>query len=144
MGLELFKIQLLAWWASPIIMRYAAAAPLRAITGHFRRLRQQASLDDVIKEVRDQLRKSGKSLIADLPDFKGLEVSVAECLKAEVELKGRVEALESGALQPSYVKNTEAGVYHSVVDGSDRTSCGWDFGRATKITFHLFWIPRRT
>ena len=51
MGLELFKIQLLARWASPIIMRYAATAPLRAITGDFRRLRQQSSLDDVIKEV---------------------------------------------------------------------------------------------
>ena len=99
---------------------------------------QQASLDDVIKEVRDQLKKFGKSQIADLPDFKGLEVSVAECLKAEVELKGRVEALESGALQPSYVKNTKTGVHHSVVDGSDRTTCGWDFGRATKITLHSF------
>ena len=63
---------------------------------------------------------------------------MAECLKAEVELKGRVEALESGALQPSYVKNTKTGVYHSVVDGSDRTTWGWGFGRATKITLHSF------
>ena len=91
MGLELFKIQLLARWASPIIMRYAATAPLRAITGDFRRLRQQASRDDVMKEVRDQLKKSGKSQIADLPDFKGLEASVAECIKVEVELKNRIE-----------------------------------------------------
>ena len=53
----------------PIIMRYAAAAPLQAVTGDFRRLRQQASLDDVIKEVRDQLKKAGpeRKQIADLP-----------------------------------------------------------------------------
>ena len=69
MGLELFKIQLLARWASPIIKRYAAAAPLQAVPGDFRRLRQQASLDDVIKEVRDQLKKAGpeRKQIADLP-----------------------------------------------------------------------------
>ena len=40
-------------------MRYAAAAPLQAGTGDFRRLRQQASLDEVIKEMRDQLKKAG-------------------------------------------------------------------------------------
>ena len=63
---------------------------------------------------------------------------MAECTKAEIELKNRIEALEAGALQPSYVKNTTMSVYHSVVDGSDRTTCGWDFGRATKITLHSF------
>ena len=63
---------------------------------------------------------------------------MAECIKAEVELNNSIEALEAGALQPSYVKNTTAGVYHSVVDGSDRTTCGWDFGRTTKITVHSF------
>ena len=31
-GIEFFKIQLLARWKSPIIMRYAAAAPLQAVT----------------------------------------------------------------------------------------------------------------
>ena len=63
---------------------------------------------------------------------------MAECINAEVELKNRIEALEAGALQPSYVENTKTGVYHSVVDGSDRTTCGWDFGRAIKITLHSF------
>ena len=74
MGLELFKIQLLARWASPIIMRYAAAAPLQAVTGDFRRLRQQATLDDVIKELRDLLKRAGpeRKLIADLPEFSKL------------------------------------------------------------------------
>ena len=42
-------------------MRYAAAAPLQAVTGDFRRLCQQASLVDVIKEVGTSLRKQGPS-----------------------------------------------------------------------------------
>ena len=40
-------------------MRHAATALLQAVTGDFRRLRQRASLVDVIKEVRDQLKKAG-------------------------------------------------------------------------------------
>ena len=59
-------------------MRYAAAAPLQAVTGDSRRLRQQASLDDVIKELRDLLKRAGpeRKLIADLPEFSKLLTSV--------------------------------------------------------------------
>ena len=40
-------------------MRYAAAAPRQAGTGDLRRLRHQASVDVVINEDRDQLKKAG-------------------------------------------------------------------------------------
>ena len=52
-------------------MRHAAAAPRQAVTGDFRRLCRQASLDDVTKEVRDQLKKAGpeRKQIADLPCY---------------------------------------------------------------------------
>ena len=109
-------------------MRYAAAAPLQAVTGDFRRLRQQASLDDVIKEVREQLKKAGpeRKQIADLPQFSKLEASVLECLKTEVDLQCRIEALEDGTLQPGYVKNKRTGTFHTVPSGAELTSCGWD------------------
>ena len=75
------------------------------------------------------------------PRVSKLEASVLECLKTEVDRQCRIEALENGTLQPGYVKNKRTGTFHTVPSGAERTICGWDNARTTKITFRAF-VPK--
>ena len=55
LGLELFKIQLLARWASPVILHYAQLAPLEGITRQVKHLKDTKSLGELIQELRGDI-----------------------------------------------------------------------------------------
>lgn len=134
--LDLFKIQLLARWQSPIILHYVRLTPLSGVTAAVATLQTKRSLDEVSGdltrtdgEVRD-LRKT-------LGDFS------ASHLAEESALRLRVASLEA-LVDPRFIISyhpVRGHRYHMNVledaaqPDSWRTHCGWPyhaetFGRA--------------
>ena len=50
--MELYRIQLLARWSSPVIMHYARLAPLTNITEHVRELQVAENMSNMIKNIK--------------------------------------------------------------------------------------------
>jgi hypothetical protein len=50
-GLELYKLAVLARWASPVLLRYVGEAPLKSITDDCKRLLAGHNLHDVLQDV---------------------------------------------------------------------------------------------
>ena len=55
LGIDLYKIELLARWRSPMIFHYARNAPTRAITQNVRDLTEKATLEQVVKNLAVKL-----------------------------------------------------------------------------------------
>ena len=130
MGLELYKLALLARWASPIIMRYVAEAPMAGITEDVRRLLQGLpeghQFDRVWQEV-ERLR-SATDLLQDR--FARLAVQEEQSRKQIEDLHASLH--QPGAQLPKVVQNLGSGAWHRIlVDGvvhhpaQWRTWCGW-------------------
>ena len=51
MGIEIFKIQLLARWASPVVMHYAREAPMATITAQFKSAMMKDTSGDLIAKL---------------------------------------------------------------------------------------------
>jgi hypothetical protein len=65
-GLELYKLAVLARWASPVLLRYVGEAPLKSITDDCKRLLAGHNLHDVLQDVlARQLGTTGA-----LPNFR--------------------------------------------------------------------------
>ena len=61
LGLEMFKLAVLARWNSPVLLRYVADAPLKVISDDCRRLLAGAKLDAVIAEMAKQNGKGART-----------------------------------------------------------------------------------
>eukprot|EP00971_Amphidinium_carterae_P157664 3125237-Amphidinium_carterae.2 len=105
------KVQLLARWASPVILRYADEAPRKgACTGRAAFLTPRTKLYTRVCRVSDHAASHEAAIRAP-----------------------RVRALER-QLNPDYVRNAKAGVVHMVLTGGSHvpphawtTCCGWRF-----------------
>jgi len=120
MGLELYKIALLARWASNIIMRYVAETPLLTLSDDCRRLLGEADSARALDELRSVIRKCEDKL-ADLET----RVCLSELREPEVKPDH----------QTRYILNTTSGVWHTSLLCSTevpphlwQTKCGWRFG----------------
>ena len=67
MRVELFRIQLLASWSSPVIMRYARLAPLTGLTEHVQELQTTNNVAKIIAKMlediggmRDVIKRLGR------------------------------------------------------------------------------------
>lgn len=134
LGLELFKLQLLARWSSAIVLHYARTAPLAELTTSVARLQSHRSLDDVLSTMRSSI----DSLTTQIGT---LDVCTAQHINEESSLKRRLEALESRhdesrpASFREYVVNEQSSKFHRILYDDPlsppalwRACCGWSYG----------------
>ena len=122
MGLELYKLALLARWSSPVILRYVSEAPLRTISDDCRKLLAGSSLDQVLRDLAKKKVQASDSGMA-----------IGNLKQAINELDQRVNRLALKG-EFGFLKNLVSGVHHRVAFaqmGADRrlwtTTCGWSF-----------------
>ena len=135
MGLELYKLMVLARWSGPTILRYVSEAPLATITGDVKRLLACDALCDVLAEVKTRTGAMEKGISALTGAFERLEAE-------EHDLREQVKVLKDSGMQPVYILNTKSGVWHRLLrDGLETpvehwsTCCGWN---------HSGWPVRRS
>jgi hypothetical protein len=123
MGLELYKIALLARWASNVIMRYVSEAPLATLTEDCRRLLAGDDMDRTLVDLRAELRVNARKL----EDMEARLFSLSELREPVVKPDRRTR----------YLLNCISGVWHeTLLCNSEispslwQTKCGWKFGSA--------------
>lgn len=122
-GLEMFKIQILARWGSPVILRYVSEAPLQTITMD---VQKRMSVDKVWNAISELDR-----------NLSDMQVKAAEEVQVQSRKENPVRKKESSESGVSWVINPKSGVWHAPMlfgtqfpPGSWRTKCGWFFGNA--------------
>ena len=121
-GLEVFKIQILARWGSPVILRYVSEAPLQTITVD---VQKRASLDKVWSAISEL----DKALSEDR-----VNASEEGCVQSR-ENKIPVQSEQTFESGPSWVINPKSGVWRKpllfgthIHPNAWRSKCGWAFG----------------
>eukprot|EP00972_Heterocapsa_arctica_P067036 9893137-Heterocapsa_arctica.AAC.1 len=147
-GMPLLTIQLLARWASAIIMRYVAEAPLEAVTSEYRRAQASVSLQAISDLPPEEIERVTRGL--DLDD------SIVLQLREEIALiradwgrtQEEVDELRSSAKRardaPEFILNPASGKYHrplvtnylATPPVSWRSRCGWPFGLSAHSPSH--------
>ena len=129
MGLELFKLAVLARWSSNAILRYVADAPLSRITTDCRKLLTGSDVENVLSELWQEVRE-GKRRLDDL------DQNVRNALESVEQSQPTVRTTCDQKWRT--VQNCTSGVWHAIlVDGLQlevrawRTVCGWKFGGAS-------------
>ena len=127
LGLELFRIQLLARWSSPVIMRYCRLAPLSSITDH---VREHQATNSVAKFLA--------SLKKDVSGMSSQMAKMEEDTLKLLNIEAKVDKLETAAAAasqvPEYVINDDTGCCHKILVHSGPpvdwiTPCRFEFGR---------------
>jgi hypothetical protein len=132
-GLELFKLAVLARWASPVLLRYVGEAPLTSITADCKRLLAGHQLHDVLRDVVS--RSLSDSLC--LPDLR-------QEINEMIESNATVSQVAAAILPNLFMMNVSTQVVHRVHDpvlsGTPEivSLCGWTCGRARCKLFKLF------
>ena len=145
LGIELFKIQLLARWVSPVILRYVRDAPLASLTDDYIRLHDRQCDDSEYLPAASSVQKLQGRVEA-------IETWIADHKQEDLELQGAVSRLNAAGSPSKFVLNVSSGVIHRVlVDGLHvhpstwRTCCGWRFHAANVQRFeHLCLQSHRT
>ena len=127
-NLEIYKIQLLARWASPVILHYARAAPLRNITEAVRDLNDINSLGKVIRTLKNDIKHIKANM-------SGIDGKTQKMLELEVAISNEREKQETSSSPPQYVRNLSTGCYHTIAVGTGdkwkwTTQCTFQFGLA--------------
>ena len=129
LNLELWKIQLLARWASPLILHYARLAPLAGITQQVKELTETRTLGKLIEELRQDMRSMKETL-------PGIDENTKRLLELEIKVAdelGKMPLHESSSDLP-VVKNCKTNCHHWIaVGGSDpaqwTTACTFEFAQ---------------
>ena len=123
----MLTIQLLARWASDVILRYVAEAPLEALTPTYRRAMAEADLDTTVAEILTENTKTKKFV-------EGLDGKIRNMVEEEIAKR---RAQHSNAHSCEYVQGEGRGrVAHAVrtnpligvPPNMWATRCGWRFG----------------
>jgi len=130
LGLELYKLSVLARWASPIILRYVAEAPLATVTEDCRRLLQGSSVQSSLQHIKQQVDSGSRTRAS----VDGMVLQAVDQLPVAVPTVVREPV--------AFLLNLHSGCWHAVaVSGSDIprehwcTACGWHFraGRSLEV-----------
>lgn len=135
-GIERFKIQLLARWKSPIIMRYDAEAPLQAATSDFLRKNQKRVLTELISLALTYKKpaKGGTTWVKSTSlKLREIGETLFEVILREGELRsmftGRSTA--DAPLAPGhFILTSKSGCWHERAPDATATRCGWAFSDA--------------
>ena len=131
MGLELYKLAVLARWSSPVLLRYVGEAPLKTITSDCQRLLAGQHLHKILQETKDLLQDQR------LPNLREEVRSLIDAHPLVSKIAAAVEVFK-------FVVNTATSVIHRIdhdpLDPFNHSSevvtlCGWK-ARRSVCTFH--------
>mgnify|MGYP002281116694 CR=1 FL=1 len=133
LGLEVYKIQLLARWGSDVVLHYVRESPLETITKQVRGAIADKTVTDLVAKLAGEVDTLKKGLAA-------MDDSTAHLLRLEAELsqlkskQDEDEAKGEGIVEKgSYIINPITGKCHKalVYTGLPRfwkTRCSWQYG----------------
>ena len=113
LGLELYKLALLARWSSPVILRYVGEAPLRTVTDDCRRLLAGAQLHTLVEDLNRRVEQN-------LVRLEAISVIPQESLRLEATSTQVHRTVDHTT---PCLLNLRSGMWH--VDLEGRTVCGW-------------------
>ena len=124
--MELFRIQLMARWSSPVIMRYARLSPLTDITDHVKELQVSNNLAKIV----DRIRKDVKGMSKQLED---MDMTTRKLLEIEAKVADMQEIVDESNKDPPFVINEDTGCCHKILLKSGppvdwATVCTFRFG----------------
>ena len=127
MRVELFRIQLLARWASPVIMRYARLAPLTGLTEHVQELQTTNNVAKIIAKMRNDIG-SMKDM------FKGWDENTSKLMDIELKVANLTGKIEEYTKDPEFVMNEATKICHRVLHMRGPpvdwvSPCTFQFGR---------------
>ena len=119
---ELYRIQLLARWQSPVIMHYARLAPLKSLTDQVKDVQSAMSLGKLMAEVQGSIEELTRK-------YAHLEANVL------AELKGDILATQRAATPAAdrgFVRNDKTKCHHKVLVKTGHplswtSQCSWTF-----------------
>ena len=114
-GVELYKLALLARWSSPIIMRYVGEAPLATVTSDCRKLLAGAQLHTLVEDLN---RKVEQNLVR----LESIAVLPQSSLTAEARSPHGRHLYSANSI---CIRNDESLIWHFSL--GDKTACGWTF-----------------
>ena len=132
LGFDLLTIQLMARWASVVVLRYVSESPLVAVTDRYKFLHDGLTVRQALKDV--------ETAIANLRE----RVTDKACTKQHLEEEAALQLLSSTEVRRvEYICNTATGRVH-VAAVHDRcvppcdwqARCGWKFGLAEFEVVH--------
>ena len=106
--MELYRIQLMARWSSPIIMRYARLSPLSSITEHARELQTSNSIAKMV----DRLRREVSGATQQLAE---MDTATRRLLALEVKITDLEEQRAAEKMETEYVINEDTNCCHRVL-----------------------------
>ena len=129
--MELFRIQLMARWSSPVIMRYARLSPLSNITDHVRGLQTSNNMAKIVDRIRREVSGVTQQLAK-------MDVSTRRLLTMEAKIAD-IEAQAETDKHLEFVVNDDSKCCHRVLikTGSPVdwvTSCSFRYG----LVHHTF------
>jgi len=139
-GIELFKIQLLARWKSPIIMRYAAEAPLQAVTSDFLRKSHRRDLTELISlaQAHKKPAQGDNAWVKSTSlKLKEIDATLFELILREGELRSMLagqSTTDASSGHGHFIINSKSGCWHERAPDSSATRCGWTFSDAPHET----------
>ena len=128
-GIEVFKIQLLARWSSPIVTHYTRLAPLKTLAKDFKHaaaLKLGAETSARSKANEGQLKKMRAILTKEAKKWE----------EEFAKLNELIDKVKKEAGPPRYLLNTVTGAIHQILLHHDwaginaRTFCGWEYARS--------------
>ena len=129
LGMELFKIQLLARWESSVIMHYARLAPIKGVAQHTVTLKTQTRLPDIIKELQASVVEMRAKLDA-------MESQTRARLEEELAIDVAEHDPSVDMVSLPYLLNLDTNSHHRIVTAMEslpaswKTKCGWRFHEA--------------
>ena len=134
-GMELFKLQLLARWASDVILRYVRESPLTTLTTDYLKSENGCSLEEVLAQMQATTQGA-------LDRIGSLDETSKRLLEQESALRRRVNELSKPVAAspapppPLYVENLKSGAVHRALLSADfapsmwATVCGWRYAHS--------------
>ena len=130
LNLELFKVQLLARWGSPVILHYARLAPLQGLTAQIKDLNSVGSLGKIVSQLRSKVKAIRDAVPA-------MDEYTQQLVELEVKMANLIESKVS-AKPPELpvVRNEKTGCHHHIID-TDGPPATW----ITKCKFEFAFVP---
>jgi hypothetical protein len=151
-NVDIWLIQLMARWQSPVVLRYIQDAPLHMVTDLYKRNMAQSTLDKTLECLSSQVAALSGKLASMKSDTLVALRETMECRQMQVALPPLVDPdaaavsscrvlAPSRMMEAHFVRNDASGIVHRPLTFSHevareawRTACGWAFAGASFST----------
>ena len=130
-GVEVYKVQLMARWASAVVARYTRPAPLKAITADFRNALVKKRLDISTGQTANKVNNTKRAM----------NTAISKVAKGVKELDDAVKKLENKSEDKGYIINLETNTHRlltTINESGEKAKCCCGLKCADK---EFWWTP---